>query len=74
MAIIRLRNNDTEGRAYYRYKVAAGKTNMETLRCLKRRLSNAVYKKMPTPGRQGQTGRTTGSDTSIQRGQHNPDS
>jgi transposase len=45
MAIVQLRN-DTEGRAYYRRKVAAGKTNMEALRCLKRRLSDVVYKQM----------------------------
>jgi transposase len=42
MAIVQLRN-DTEGRAYYRRKVAAGKTSMEAMRALKRRLSNIVY-------------------------------
>lgn len=31
---------DTEGRAYYRRKIAAGKTPMEAMRCLKRRLSD----------------------------------
>ena len=40
MAIVQLRN-DTEGRAYFRRKVAAGKTKMEALRCLKRRLPPA---------------------------------
>jgi transposase len=45
MAIVALRN-DTEGRAYYRRKLAAGKTTMEALRCLKRRLSDVVYKQM----------------------------
>jgi len=45
MAIVALRN-DTEGRAYYRRKVAAGKTNMEAMRCLKRRLSDIVYNQM----------------------------
>ena len=39
MAIVQLRN-DTEGRAYYRRKLAAGKTSMEAIRCLKRRLSD----------------------------------
>ena len=29
---------DTEGRAYYRRKQAAGKTKLEALRCLKRRI------------------------------------
>ena len=45
MAIVALRN-DTEGRRYYDRKVASGKTNMEALRCLKRRLSDIVYKQM----------------------------
>jgi transposase len=44
-AIVQLRN-DTEGRAYYRRKLAAGKTTMEALRCLKRRLSDVVYRQM----------------------------
>jgi len=34
---------DTPGRGYYRRKLAAGKTRMEALRCLKRRISDAVY-------------------------------
>jgi transposase len=37
MAVVALRNN-TEGRAYYRRRLAAGKTTMEAMRCLKRRL------------------------------------
>src|SRR2546429_102081 len=47
MAIVQLRH-DTEGRAYYRRRVAAGKTTMEAMRCLKRRLSDLVYKQMVT--------------------------
>ncbi|MFC0504925.1 hypothetical protein [Micromonospora costi] len=34
------------GRAYYRRKLAAGKTPMEAMRALKRRLSDIVYKQM----------------------------
>jgi transposase len=45
MAIVQIRH-DTEGRAYYRRKLATGKTKMEALRCLKRRLSDAVYRQM----------------------------
>src|SRR3954454_8578575 len=37
---------DTEGRAYYRRKRAAGKKPKEALRCLKRRISDAVYKQL----------------------------
>jgi transposase len=35
---------DTEGRAYYERKRAEGKTTREALRCLKRRLSDVVYR------------------------------
>jgi transposase len=45
MAIVQLRN-DTEGRRYYRRKLAAGKTSMEAMRALKRRLSDIVYRQM----------------------------
>jgi transposase len=35
---------DTEGRSYYERKRAEGKTGREALRCLKRRLSDVVYR------------------------------
>jgi transposase len=38
--------HDTQGRAYYRRKLAAGKTPMEAMRCLKRRLSDVVYRQL----------------------------
>ena len=38
--------NDTPGRAYYRRKIAAGKTPMEAMRSLKRRISDAVYRQL----------------------------
>lgn len=44
-AFVQLRN-DTPGRAYYRRKLAAGKTPMEALRCLRRRLSDVVYRQL----------------------------
>ena len=37
---------DTEGRAYYRRKRADGKKPMEAMRCLKRRISDAVYRQL----------------------------
>ncbi|QSR26874.1 IS110 family transposase [Nocardioides aromaticivorans] len=37
---------DTDGRAYYRRKRSAGKTHLEALRCLKRRISDAVYRQL----------------------------
>jgi len=45
MAIVQIRH-DTEGRAYFRRRVAAGKTKMEALRALKRRLSDVVYRQL----------------------------
>ncbi len=38
--------HDTEGRAYYRRKLAAGKTKAEAMRCLKRRISDALYRRL----------------------------
>jgi transposase len=39
---------DTPGRAYYRRKLAAGKTRAEAMRCLKRRISDALYRQLRT--------------------------
>ena len=62
MAVVQLRNA-TEGRAYYDRKKAAGKTSMEAMRCLKRRLSDIVYRQLLAdairPSRDG-PGRTLG--------------
>jgi len=38
--------HDTPGRAYYRRKLAAGKTPMEAMRCLRRRLSDAACRQL----------------------------
>jgi hypothetical protein len=37
---------DTEDRAYYRRKRAADKTKLEALRCLKRRISDTLYRQL----------------------------
>jgi transposase len=37
---------DTPGRAYFLRKLAEGKTRMEAMRCLKRRISDAVYRQL----------------------------
>ena len=37
---------DTPGRAYYRRKIAAGKSRREAMRCLKRRISDALYRQL----------------------------
>ena len=72
-AIVQIRH-DTEGRAYYRRKLAAGKTPMEALRCLKRRLSDVVYRQLVADAARDQqptergSGRALRGDSSIQRG------
>jgi transposase len=67
MAVVQLRN-PTEGRAYYDRKKAAGKTSMEAMRCLKRRLSDVVYRQLladairpSATGPGGHSGATTDS-------------
>jgi transposase len=39
-------SHDTPGRAYYLRKQAEGKTRKEAMRCLKRRISDAVYRQL----------------------------
>lgn len=71
MATVQLRNQ-TEGRAYFDGRKADGKTSMEAMRALKRRLSNIVYRTMiddaitatvsgPGTGPGGQTGHDSDS-------------
>jgi transposase len=47
MAIVQIRHS-TAGQAYYRRKLAEGKSPKEALRCLKRRLSDAVNRCLVT--------------------------
>jgi len=42
-AVTQIRHRHSEGRAYYERKVAEGKGHKEALRCLKRRISDALY-------------------------------
>ena len=42
---------DSDGRAYYRRKRAEGKKPLEALRCLKRRISDALYRQLVTDAR-----------------------
>ncbi|WP_429419946.1 hypothetical protein [Nocardia sp. GAS34] len=67
MATVRLRHPGA-GRTYYDGKKAVGKTSMEAIRALKRRLSNVVYARMLADQREretaspaGQSGTTTDS-------------
>jgi transposase len=83
-AIVQIRH-DTPGRAYYRRKLAAGKSPLEALRCLKRRLSDVVYRQLiadarkagrareGTAGRHLNPARSTCPRTSTLRISHSPD-
>jgi transposase len=59
MALVQLRH-DTPGRAYYRRRLADGKTTMEALRALKRHLSDVVYKQMLHDAQRARTSGGTG--------------
>jgi transposase len=63
MAVVQLRH-DTEGRAYFRRKLAAGKTPMEAMRCLKRRLSDVVYRQMAADAKKASPGGQSGATLS----------
>jgi hypothetical protein len=50
-AITQIRYAHSEGRAYYDKKRAEGKTSKEALRALKRRISDAVYRRLRADAR-----------------------
>jgi transposase len=64
-AITQIRHKHSDGRAYYQRKLAEGKTHKEALRCLKRRISDAIYARLRADARkagpEGQPGNDTGS-------------
>jgi transposase len=72
-AVTQIRHRDSDGRAYYDKKIAAGKTPKEALRALKRRVSDAIYASLLADARKaaavvpkgpgGQSG--NGSDSSA---------
>ena len=68
---------DTDGRAYYRRKRAEGKKPLEAIRCLKRRISDAIYRQLVTdaaapPSVERGPGRALRGVSCIQRGRLNP--
>jgi transposase len=73
MAVVQLRNQ-TEGRAYFDGKKADGKNSMEAMRCLKRRLSDIVYRQLVAdalrPAVTGPGGHSGASQTSSAADSH----
>ena len=51
---------DTEGRRYYRRKIAAGKKPLEAMRCLKRRISDVVYRQLVADAQRAAIARSAG--------------
>src|SRR5215472_11168488 len=45
-AVTQIRHSHSAGRAYYEKKIAEGKTHKEALRCLKRKISDAIYARL----------------------------
>lgn len=66
IAITQIRTN-TEGRTYYERKRAEGKTSREAIRCLKRRLSDQVYKAMRADAALRPTGREPSARSLLER-------
>jgi len=50
-AITQIRHRHSDGRACYDRKIAEGKTHKEALRCLKRRISDAVFARLQADAR-----------------------
>ena len=50
-AITQISHAHSQGRAYYQRKLAEGKTHKEALRCLKRRISDAIYARLRADAR-----------------------
>ena len=70
---------DTDGRAYYRRKRAEGKKPLEAMRCLKRRISDAIYRQLVADaaaaagrGHERGSGRALRGVSCIQRGRLAP--
>ena len=51
-AITQISHRHSDGRAYYDKKLTEGKTHKEALRCLKRRISDAVFARLQADARQ----------------------
>ena len=73
-AINWIRHKHSDGRAYYERKLAEGKTRKEALRCLKRRISDAIYARLRADARKagpgGQPGNDTGSSVTGSHPEH----
>jgi transposase len=60
-AITQISHAHSDGRACYQRKIAEGKTCKEALRCLKRRISDAIYARLRADARKGGPGGQRGN-------------
>ena len=60
---------DTPYRGYYRRKLAQGKTRMEAMRCVKRRISDAVYRQLLADARRAAIAAAAGMEGADPGGQ-----
>jgi transposase len=72
-AITQISHQHSDGRAYYQRKIAEGKTHKEALRCLKRRISNAIYARLRADARQGGPGGQPGSHSVSRAASSHPE-
>jgi len=79
-AVTQIRHSHSDGRAYYEKKIAQGKTHKEALRCLKRKISDAIYARLRADAKMaarpagegpgGQTGNGSGSSAAGSHPEH----
>ncbi|MGA7690051.1 MAG: transposase, partial [Jiangellales bacterium] len=61
---------DSEGRSYYRRKRAEGKKPLEAIRCLKRRISDAIYRQLVADAHAAAAEGPVGGEVSAGPGGH----
>jgi transposase len=71
-AITQISHEHSDGRACYQRKIAEGKTHKEALRCLKRRISNALYARLRADARKAAREGNRGATLSPGRPAHTP--
>jgi transposase len=72
-AITQISHAHSDGRAYYQRKIAEGKTHKEALRCLKRRISDAIYARLRADARAAGLGGQPGDLSSSRAAGSHPD-
>jgi transposase len=73
-AVAQIRHRDSEGRAYYDRKIAAGLTGKGALRALKRRISDRLYQQLRADARRMKDpGGHSGNDTASSAAGSHPD-